>query len=222
MSASIAGSGTVLAPPLGSFAAFAGSACRSTSMRRPGRPATAPGRAAQAPSIRGRSSARKWTSTTWAAPARSAMSRASSGVRWPRRGSSNSELFERRLGDEQVRAAGRLDEPVARTRVAGDRDRGARRIGDDAAPRRNVVLALDEPDRQVAHVEAVLRVVLEEAVCVVEEVRALADPDREGVDPCLPVRAAGARACARPRRLPRAAGTEATRGRCSGRRACDR
>ena len=40
-----------------------------TSMRRPGRPAWAPGRAAQAASIRARSSSRKWTSTTFRAPA---------------------------------------------------------------------------------------------------------------------------------------------------------
>ena len=40
-----------------------------TSMRSPGRPAWTPGRAAQAASIRARSSSRKWTSTTFRAPA---------------------------------------------------------------------------------------------------------------------------------------------------------
>ena len=50
------------------------------------------------------------------------------------------------------------------------------------------MLARDEPDRQVADVDPIGRVVLEDAVGVVEEVRPLADRDRQGIEPRLATR----------------------------------
>jgi hypothetical protein len=95
---------------------------------------------------------------------------------------------QRCLGHHEICTAGGRHEPLVRARVARDRDARSRRIGDLAAPRRHVVLARDELERQVAHVEPVGRVVLDHAVGVVEEVGPLADRDREGVQPLLAAR----------------------------------
>ena len=90
---------------------------------------------------------------------------------------------QRRLDDEDVGASSRVDDAVVRTGVAGDHDTPPIGVDERAAPRRHVMLAGRERDRQIADVEPMRRVVLEDAVGVVEEARTLADGGRELADP---------------------------------------
>ena len=90
------------------------------------------------------------------------------------------------LRDDEIRAASGRREGVARARVATDRDPCPGAVGDDAAPCGHVVAARDECQRQVADVEPVRGVVLEDAVGIREEVRSLADGGRQRVESGLP------------------------------------
>jgi len=93
---------------------------------------------------------------------------------------------ERGLDDEHVSATGGFDERVVRASVTGDRDQPAGPVADHAAPGRDVVEAGDELDREVADLDPLGVVVLDDLEGVVEEPLALADRRCEFVKLALP------------------------------------
>ena len=82
---------------------------------------------------------------------------------------------QRGFYDEELGAAGRVNERFVRAGIAGYDDAATSRVGDRAAPGRNVMAPRDEPDRQVADRHPSRGVVLEHLEGVIEERIALAD-----------------------------------------------
>ena len=125
----------------------------------------------------------------------------------------------RRFDDEQVGAAGRLDERLVGPGIARrSRPGGRPRSPDRAAPGGDVVPPREELDREVADGNGHLRVVLHDVEGLVEEADTLADRCGQLLHSLAAARREQDRDPPGRRSRPTATGSAARRDRCSGRR----
>ena len=93
------------------------------------------------------------------------------------------DVVQRRLDEQQVHPAHRLDDRLRRPGIAGISQSSAVGRLDDDAPGRDVVAAAHEPDAQIADVERAVGVVFDRIEGGVEERDPLRDGARQGIEP---------------------------------------